>query len=112
MAAKNGAGTVGLRLNLPGAPDVWHHLPDHGLWVHPTQPIPCGGPLEPTVELAEALAKDSGAPVATVQIPEADVAAARAALDAHLRSLRGLPPLEHVSGGEAEVLIAQTEKEA
>lgn len=108
MAAKNGAGVVGLRLNMPGAPAVWHHLPDHGIWVHPTQPIPCGGVLEPSVELAESLGRDPGALVEVVRIPDADVEAARVALENHVRSLRGLPPVEGVTGGEAEVLLAQS----
>jgi len=106
--SKREAGTFGLRLTLPGAPHTWHHLPDHGVWVHPVHPTPCGGPLELTVEVAERLAKDPNVYVEMVDI--ADVARARMEHDNHLRAVRGLPPHTDATGFEGAALEAQTTK--
>lgn len=105
---KTEAQGVGLRLNLPGAPATWHHLPDHGVWAHPIHPTPCGGPAEPSVDQARAWAAEPGTPVDVVDVP--DMEEARHVLDAHLRALRGLAPRirDAAAGDEALVADAQT----
>lgn len=107
---KNEAGTTGLRLTLPGAPSTWHHLPDHGVWLHPKHPTPVGGPGEPTQAAAKAMADDPGCPVELVAVD--DVAAARLHLENHVRGVRGLPPVGDLpragAGAEGAVLDEQT----
>lgn len=105
---KTEAPGVGLRLNMPGAPATWHHLPDHGVWVHPIHPTPCGGPGEPSLDLVDRLHRDPGCGVERVEIP--DMQTARDHLDDHLRQLRGLAPRirDAAVGDEHLVAAAQT----
>lgn len=109
---KTEAQGVGLRLNMPGAPATWHHLPDHSLWVHPIHPTPCGGPGEPSLELVDRLHADPGAAVERVDIP--DMQAARHEYENHVRKLRGLAPQirMHADGDERRLVAEpQTEEE-
>lgn len=109
-ASKREAGTVGLRLTMPGCPSTWHHLPDQGVWVHPVHPTPCGGPMEPSVEAAKAWAADPAVFVEVVDVPDPD--AARFHLEQHMRAVRGLPPMDPPGGGgEAAVFEAQKSTE-
>lgn len=108
MAAKNGAGTVGLRLTMPGAPATWHHLPDYGVWVHPVHVTPCGGLMEITEDEARRIAADPTVDVELVDVK--DAAAARVVIENHLRDVRGLPPIHEptgYAGDESAVLEAQ-----
>lgn len=105
---KTEAHGVGLRLTTPGDPATWHHLPDHGVWVHPTHPTPCGGPGEPPLDLVDRLHADPGCGVERVDIP--NMQAARDALDDHIRELRGLAPMirDTAVGDETIAAEAQT----
>jgi hypothetical protein len=83
--------TIGLVLDLGGAPDVPHSVGDYGMF-RPDVPTPCGGPGEPSVELALRVDADEGCPLKIVQIPDQEVPRLREQAEADRRTERGLPP--------------------
>ena len=66
-----------LKLTLGGAPETWHVVGGVG-YVHSTIPSPVGGKGEPTLEVAEKLARDKGCEVTLVRITPTQADEARA----------------------------------
>lgn len=107
MAHKDEVHGSGLLLDMPGAPESWHHIPDLGVWVHPRHPLPLGGPGEPLVKDAREWAKQDGTPVQVVRVDDMD--AARHEYGNHIRQLRGLAPQIRLEAAGDEALLADAQ---
>lgn len=67
-------GAKGLRLTLPGAPDVPHFVPGVRGMYSPTTPTPVGGDGELTVDEAQRLHDDPVVPLELVDVKDPDAA--------------------------------------
>lgn len=104
-------GVPALRLNLGGAPNVWHTVGEHpGLW-HPVIAVPVDV-VEGTEEWAKPLHDDPGCPLELVYIDEEAASEGRAAfaaatgesLDALLARLH--TPIPVLPGGAEDQRLA------
>lgn len=75
---KQGA-VKGLRLTLPGAPDVPHFVPGVQGMYSPSTPTPVGGDGELSLDEAKRLDADASVPLELVDVPDPDGARGTAA---------------------------------
>lgn len=104
MAASPKAGRSGLRLTLGGASETYHTVQGVLGYFHPRIPTPVGGPGELSLEVARKLDKAAGAPLALVEMSEAEAETANAAVAAHRKEAgRYIAEAVKVGGGEGAI---------